>query len=112
MTAIAGFLVITFLVGIAIVIISVIAYNKRLDKITNGEVHDTHSRIPEPGTTAFESRTTVVKKKIENFAPGDVTKFTVVIWLEGNDVDCVDTILGGEFKIDMTMSILNVGEAD
>ena len=61
---------------------------------------------PEPGTTAFESRTTVVKKKIENFAPGDVTKFTVVIWLEGNDPECVDRILGGTMKVDMMLDVV------
>ena len=28
-------------------------------------------------------------------------KFTVVIWLEGDDPDCVDSILGGEIKMHM-----------
>ena len=60
---------------------------------------------PEPGTVAFRSAKTVVKNNIENFAPGDVTKYTVVIWLEGNDPDCVDKILGGRMKVDMLMEI-------
>ena len=60
---------------------------------------------PEPGTTAFQSQTTIVKKRIENFNPGDVTRFTVVIWLEGNDPDCVDKILGGQLKVDMAIEI-------
>ncbi|MBR6917759.1 MAG: hypothetical protein IKN38_06200 [Clostridia bacterium] len=60
----------------------------------------------EPGTTAFQSRTTVVKNKIDNFAPGDMTKFTVVIWLEGNDPECVDRILGGQMKVDMMMDVV------
>ena len=60
----------------------------------------------EPGTTAFQSRTTIVKKIIKNFAPGDVTKFTVVIWLEGNDPECVNNILGGSFKVDMAMDVI------
>ena len=62
---------------------------------------------PEPGTTAFQTGNTVVKRIIQNFAPGDVTKYTVVIWLEGNDPDCVDKILGGEFKIDMVMEVVS-----
>lgn len=62
---------------------------------------------PEPGTTAFQTGNTVVKRIIENFAPGDVTKYTVVIWLEGNDPDCTDKILGGEFKIDMVMEVVS-----
>lgn len=61
---------------------------------------------PEPGTTAFQGGNTIVKKTIEKFNPGDVTKYTVVIWLEGNDPDCVDKIIGGVFKIDMAMSVI------
>lgn len=61
---------------------------------------------PEPGTTAFQSTKTVVKDKIENFAPGDVTRYTIVIWLEGNDPECVDRILGGEMKVDMAMDVV------
>lgn len=62
---------------------------------------------PEPGTTAFQSGDTVVKKDIDQFHPGDITKYTVVIWLEGNDPDCVDKILGGKFKVDMEMNIIS-----
>ena len=64
---------------------------------------------PEPGTTAFQTGNTIVKKVVRDFAAGAVTKFTIVIWLEGNDPDCVDKILGGVFKIDMNMEV--VGEA-
>lgn len=64
------------------------------------------SEGPEPNTTAFQSRTTVVKNRINNFAPGDITKYTVVIWLEGNDPECVDRILGGEMKVDMAMDVV------
>ena len=66
---------------------------------------------PEPGTTAFQTGNTIVKKFIENFKPGDITKYTVVIWLEGPDPDCVDKIIGGEFKIDMRMEVTG-GEED
>lgn len=61
---------------------------------------------PEPGTTAFASGDTIVKKNVYDFAPGDVTKFTVVIWLEGNDPECVDKILGGQMKVDMAITIV------
>ena len=64
---------------------------------------------PEPGTVAFQSGNTIVKKVVRDFASGAVTKYTVVIWLEGNDPDCVDKILGGVFKIDMNLEV--VGEA-
>ncbi|MBO4384414.1 MAG: hypothetical protein J5854_03210 [Clostridia bacterium] len=61
---------------------------------------------PEPGTTMFQSGNTVVKNIIRDFKPGDITKYTVVIWLEGDDPECVDKILGGQLKVDMAMSIV------
>lgn len=61
---------------------------------------------PEPGTTEFRTATTVCKRDIKNFKPGDVTKFTVVMWFEGNDPECIDNILGGELKVDMSMNVL------
>ena len=61
---------------------------------------------PEPGTVEFKTETIIVETDIENFAPGDVTKYTIVIWLEGNDPDCQDPLIGGKFKIDMTMSVI------
>ena len=61
---------------------------------------------PEPGTTAFTSKTTLVKNTVKDFSPGSKTKFTIVVWLEGNDPDCTDKILGGQFKIDMAIDIL------
>ena len=60
---------------------------------------------PEPGTTAFQTGKTIVKKSIEHFKPGDMTKFTIVIWLEGNDPECVNNIIGGEMKVDMAMEV-------
>ncbi|MBQ0008714.1 MAG: hypothetical protein KBS97_00310 [Firmicutes bacterium] len=48
----------------------------------------------------------------KDFKPGDVMKQTVAIWLEGNDEDCVDKIIGGVFKIDMKFEVTSVaGEA-
>ncbi len=64
---------------------------------------------PEPGTEPFMSTTTITKNEVRNFKPNDVTKYTVVIYLEGNDPQCVDKILGGEFKVDMAINVLNPG---
>lgn len=65
---------------------------------------------PEPGTVEFVSESIIARDQIMNFAPGQITKYTVVIWLEGNDPECLDNILGGEFKIDMSMSIIGIEE--
>lgn len=62
---------------------------------------------PEPGTEAFQTEVTIVRRQLSDFAPGDIARFTVVMWLEGNDPECVDDIIGGQFKIDMTISIID-----
>ena len=31
--------------------------------------------------------------------PGDIDKYTLVIWIEGSDAECTDDILGGEFGV-------------
>lgn len=55
----------------------------------------------ERDTVAFEDDTHVALDHVENFRPGDVIKYTIVIWLEGNDPDCTDNLLGGEIKLHM-----------
>ena len=60
---------------------------------------------PEPGTTEFRSATSVTLGRKDGFAPGDKTKFTVVIWIEGNDPDCIDWLIGGRMKLDMKISV-------
>lgn len=64
----------------------------------------------EEGTVAFFSDKEAVVQKRDNFAPNDVDKFTVVIWLEGDDEDCVDSILGGEIKMHMEIREEHKGE--
>lgn len=64
----------------------------------------------EDGTVAFFSDTEAVVEKRSDFSPGDVDKFTVVIWLEGDDPDCVDSILGGEIKMHMEIREEHKGE--
>ncbi|MDD2504933.1 MAG: hypothetical protein PHF21_01520 [Bacilli bacterium] len=56
---------------------------------------------PEPGTTAFTSDVLVARDHVQNFSPGDSSKYTIVLWLEGSDPECTDNILGGEFKVHM-----------
>ncbi len=61
----------------------------------------------EPGTVAFTSPAVMATGRVDDFKPQDITKFTVVIWIEGNDPDCVDWLIGGKMRIDMTMSIVH-----
>ena len=57
--------------------------------------------VPEEGTVAFESKDNVMSSKHENFKPGDKHKYTIVMWLEGSDLECTNNIIGGEFKAHM-----------
>lgn len=62
-----------------------------------------YNNEPERGTIAFDSNTKVMIKHVKNFSPGDVDKYTIVIWLEGDDPECIDNILGGEIKMEMVI---------
>jgi len=61
----------------------------------------------EKGTKEFYSADVIEKSRVEEFAPGEVTKFTVVIWIEGNDPDCTDWLIGGQVHIEMGISIVH-----
>ncbi len=52
-------------------------------------------------TTPFANENAVVYGYIENVLPQETHKYTVVIWLEGNDPECVDAIFGGHAAYSM-----------
>lgn len=56
---------------------------------------------PEQDTEPFYSNDCVMLKERKDFKPGDTDKFTIVVWLEGDDPDCVNALLGGEIKMHM-----------
>ena len=60
---------------------------------------------PEEGTVPFYKVDQVRNELREKFKPNEVDKYTVVVWLEGNDLECIDSILGGEMKM-----IMYIGE--
>lgn len=58
--------------------------------------------IPMP----FLSDAKVTEGKQEQVAPGDVHKYTVVIWLEGDDPDCTDAMIGGHVGMDFYIQLV------
>ena len=56
---------------------------------------------PEKETVPFISKDLVTFEHRVKFSPGDIDKYTVVIWIEGSDLQCTDNILGGEIKMHM-----------
>ena len=62
---------------------------------------------PEPGTTEFYSSGIVTKGRIDNLSIGEMVRYTVVIWLEGDDPDCVDRVLDGLAKFEMNFDVVH-----
>ena len=60
-----------------------------------------YTNEPEKDTIPFYSKKQAVLEERKDFKPNDVDKYTIVIWLEGDDPDCIDNILGGEIKMHM-----------
>lgn len=58
----------------------------------------------ESGTEKFLSDITVLEKQRTDFKSGDIDKFTIVIWIEGDDPDCVDALIGGMMKMHMDIT--------
>ncbi len=60
---------------------------------------------PEPGTTKFrdDEDGTIILEQRKDMKSGDLDKITVVIWVEGDDPECVNAIIGGHVRLHMTM---------
>ncbi len=54
----------------------------------------------------FASSTLVMQTSRLDFAPNAKDKYTVVVWLEGNDPDCTDALIGGTMKLGMDFKIV------
>ena len=63
----------------------------------------------EDGTVAFyeneqsSKEHIAVLEEVKDFKPLDIDRFTIVVWLEGDDPDCVNAIIGGEIKMHMNI---------
>lgn len=56
---------------------------------------------PEKDCTNFESPSLVCSFRVDDFLVGYVDKYTIVIWMEGDDPECVDKIVGGSVQFTM-----------
>ncbi|MEG1577129.1 MAG: hypothetical protein RRY64_00300 [Oscillospiraceae bacterium] len=61
---------------------------------------------PEPGTIPFSSKNVVEGGTILDMKVGSVDKYTVVIWIEGDDPECTDDRLGGIMKLSMNIDVI------
>lgn len=60
--------------------------------------------LPEVGTKKFYSSDIAVLVERKNFSPGESDRFTVVVWIEGDDPDCNNELLGGGIKMHMDIT--------
>ncbi len=65
---------------------------------------------PEEGCVNFLSDRLVCSFQEENFLVGNVDKYTVAVWMEGDDPECVDRIVGG--SVEFTMRVAATNEDD
>lgn len=63
---------------------------------------------PEVGTEAFKdienAEGTIILEKVTDFKPDDLDRYTILVWLEGDDPDCTDALIGGELKMHMVIT--------
>ena len=55
----------------------------------------------ENGCKNFKSDDVVCTYPEKNFLVGNVDRYTIVIWMEGDDPECVDSIIGGSVEFSM-----------
>ncbi len=72
--------------------------------------HQYKGTEPETDATAFASDTTIMSTSTEDFQPGDEDKYTIVSWVEGNDPECINDIMGGYIRMNMLFSIADEEE--
>jgi len=76
----------------------------RDDEITTYAKLNKSTGEEEKGTKSFWDKGVVMLEQLKDFKPGEIHKYTVVIWIEGNDPECVDDIIGGEVKMRMRLT--------
>lgn len=79
----------------------VVVYRNNLRTVYAKTSKETGS--PEEGTVAFKNESIVMSERITNFDVGAIHKYTVVVFVEGNDKECTDALIGGEIEIFMNI---------
>lgn len=59
---------------------------------------------PEPGTIPFKDENTMLLEQRKNLKPGDIDKYTIVVFLEGDDPQCIDDLIGGQISMHMRIT--------
>ncbi|MBR1731654.1 MAG: hypothetical protein IJ725_04405 [Ruminococcus sp.] len=62
-------------------------------------------KTAETDATKWKTTDTILEVKSSDLKAKSQDKYTVVIWIEGNDPECVDAIRGGHIRSQMTFSV-------
>ena len=60
----------------------------------------------------FESDTRIASGTVEEVKPMDVHKYTVVLWLEGDDPDCTDDKIAGHLGVETNFRLISESKAE
>ncbi len=74
------------------------------DEIAPGEDEPFYPELM-PSAAPFLSESMVMRKTFENFKPGQIKKFSLLVWLEGYDPDTDDDIIGARIRMTMNFTI-------
>ena len=69
---------------------------------STAEVETTEATV---NMVEFTSEEVVFDLPEESLEPGDTTKYTIIVWVEGNDPECIDDIRGGFVKMNWFFSL-------
>ena len=83
-----------------------VALYRNGEKTVYGKTKSNGTGIESDCDSEFLTASMVMKGRVEQFEPKARDKYTVVIWLEGNDPDCLDNIIGGTIKFSMDFKIV------
>lgn len=83
----------------------VMVYKNGEPNIYGKAKYKSETNEPEEDATVFESSDVIMSTSTENFEPGDMDRYTVVTWIEGNDPECVNDIMGGFIRMEMLFGI-------
>lgn len=80
--------------------------NRNGEAETHINAENSNKILREYVTTKFISSTTVCEIAVPVFAAGEISKYTIVLWIEGWDEECVDNIKSGSIRFRMDFSLL------
>ena len=73
------------------------------EKTVYAKINETTNQ-PEENTKEFFSNDIAVLEQRKDFTPNSSDKFTIVVWIEGDDPDCKNDLLGGEIKLHLDIT--------